>query len=177
MHPHPPSLQVCGAAVSLHLQKAMGHETKPLLYRWTVSDQTGKVMVYVGKARRGLERPMKTYAKVLSDLRLNRDTRTICQDPKPHYFRRNKWGYRWVHHELERYAFAITHLGAPYRIELKIIEANVDHDRLNSRERSAIDTEKAGHRGTPVVVNDQPCMNKNRANLHAVWRCRCSLPH
>ena len=134
-------------------------------------------MVYVGKARRGLDRPLKTYARVLDDLRLNRDMQTICQDPKPHYFRRNKWGYRWVHHELERYAHEITASGAPYQIELEIIEASIEHERLNSRERSTIEAEKAKHKGSAVVVNDQPCMNKNRAALAPVWRCKCLTMH
>lgn len=164
-------LTICGVKVIPRVERAAGYEKKPLLYRWTVLDGEQEVMVYVGKAQNGLDRPSKTYTQVVRDLNVNRGQRTIGQEPLRHYFARNKWGYRWVHHELERYAHLISSGSSSLRIELEIIEANIPKERLNFRERAAINAAKLRYAGTSVVANDRPCMNKNRENLDPVWVC------
>lgn len=164
-------LIICGADVFLKVERAAGYEKMPLLYKWTVLDGESALMVYIGKAQNGLDRPLKTYEQVVRDLNVNRGQRTIGQLPPRHYFARNKWGYRWVHHELERHAHAIGRGGSNLRIELEIIEANIPRDKLKFRERSAINAVKQEYAGTGVVANDRPCMNRNRENLDPVWAC------
>lgn len=143
---------------------------QPLLYEWRVHLAGTLASVYVGKARNGEARPYKTYPVVVADLHANRGIAKISGTPVKQYFPRNPWGYRWVHHELER-AVAASRAGQSVRIELSFSQVGIAPDLLRRAELDAIASAKA--RYPAVLANDRGSMatqfRRNSPLLDPIW--------
>jgi hypothetical protein len=134
----------------------------PLLYEWRIHQGGALTCLYIGKAKDGQRRPFETYGEVVADLHANRQAAAKLTHPGAPpcvYFKRNPWGFRWIHHQLEVAVYNITRGVTDWRIELRFIETNVPLPSLHSLERKKINLAKQEHVATPgVVVNDTPCM-------------------
>lgn len=157
-------LRICGAKVSFTGSPSPLPCNGPLLYEWRIyRGEDTLTCLYIGKAKEGQYRPFKTYAAVTADLHINHQFgarfSSHPSDPPRPYFKRNPWGYRWIHHQLEAAAYRIVG-GNPdnERIEIRFLATNVPMSTLNKLERLKINLAKAQHTGSTVVVNDMPSM-------------------
>lgn len=84
----------------------------PCLYEFALySEKPALAGVYIGKARRGIGRPIEQYDEFIRRLRQNRlhglkpgdYTKWPFNGPK-----QPPWAFRWIHHELERTLYAIA---------------------------------------------------------------------
>lgn len=148
------------------------HLSNHLLYRWEIFRASAISTVYIGKASGGNDRPMKTYPKVVADLRSSRGKRKLCQDPIAPYFPRNPWGFRWIHHELEAVTFRMAN-GNPGNESIRLIlfALGISPNHLDQREREEIRRAKVTF-APDVVANDKPSMAaQRRGNLERAWIC------
>lgn len=147
----------------------------PLLYEWRIYSGTELTCLYIGKAKNGADRPLKTYPSVVADLSKSRDHKSIQQIPTICYFKRNPWGFRWIHHQLES---CVNHILCSKntenkRIELTFSEVGIHSSKLNAAEKAAIAHAKLTYVGTSIVANGMPSMRRQYKKsphlLDAVW--------
>ncbi len=144
----------------------------PCLYEFALYEgPVNLVGIHVGQASRGIGRPIEQYEEQLVKLRRNREAGIKRNQETPHFFREtNAWGFRWIHHELERVLF-LRSAGHEVRAELCIhpLPIGCTAEQLNQAEREHIkewqrDAEK-------ICINKKPAMkNAAETTLDSVWR-------
>jgi hypothetical protein len=145
-----------------------------LLYEWRIYEGDALTCVYIGKAKNGESRPMKTYPTVVRDLRRSRGMSKLLHLPVTSYFKRNPWGFRWIHHQLESSVERIL-TGDPRseRIELHFPLTSIPLSRLHAEETLAILKAQVMYAGTQILANGQPSMRvqyiRGRQLLDPVW--------
>ena len=166
---------MCGVTVHIVGPVPPASTPSPLLYEWRIYEGSSLNCVYIGKAKNGDSRPLKTYPKVVCDLRQNRNVSKLYSIPEKTYFKRNPWGYRWIHHQLEACVERILAGNvADERIELHFPKFGIDLRHLHSEETAAIARARTTYAGTAIVANGMPSMRVQykRAQflLDKVWR-------
>lgn len=147
----------------------------PLLYEWRIYRQDELTCIYIGKARNGGSRPLKTYPAVVEDLHQSRGCKKVGQIPVVCYFRRDPWGYRWIHHELEAAAHRIINEGNPFneRIELSFPLLSVAFADLHSEEARAIQAARTNPATSTVLANGRRSIRVQHkhdpSQLDQVW--------
>ena len=146
----------------------------PLLYEWRIYEGEQLTCVYIGKARNGARRPMNTYPTVVRDLQRSRGYRKLPQIPVTPYFKRNPWGFRWIHHQLEASAERILRGNSRNeRIELHFPKVAVPIAALHSEESQAIAQARSIYAGTTILANGEPSMRvqyiRDRLKLDPIW--------
>jgi hypothetical protein len=119
---------------------------------------------------------MKTYPTVVRDLRNSRGVRKLPHVPVTPYFKRNPWGFRWIHHQLEASVERILNGNSRNeRIELHFPSVSIPISRLHSEEALAIANARIKYEGTQILANGQPSMRVQHARarhlLDPVWVC------
>jgi hypothetical protein len=75
----------------------------PVLYEYAATCRGSLTGIYFGMARQGIGRPLEQYGPVLQALRENRGVHKFGDSSTPWRYKKNDaWGFRWVHHQLER---------------------------------------------------------------------------
>lgn len=148
--------------------------SKPLLYEWRIYDDSGVKCIYIGKAKNGVSRPLETYPEVVRDLATNRNVNKLLSKPNRPYLKRNPWGYRWIHHQLEACADRMLKGNlANERIELRFPKFGIDLQDLHFEEEIAIAAARTMYAETSVVANGMPSMRvqyeRARHLLDPVW--------
>lgn len=84
--------------------EAEGPLNGPVVYEYAAQRGDQLIGIYFGQASNGLGRPTEQYRPILEQLRENRlhGSRMSSGAPKRPYRSNDPWGFRWVHHELER---------------------------------------------------------------------------
>jgi len=143
---------LCGAPVHISVVSALHPIPAPLLYEWRIYQGATLTCVYIGKAKNGCSRPLKTYPTVVRDLRRSRGVRKLPHVPVTPYFPRNPWGFRWIHHQLEATVERIVR-GNPNneRIELHFPLAAIPITKLHSEETIAISNARNKYAGTQIL--------------------------
>jgi len=164
-------IKLCDVEVRIFTSGSTVDFLRPLLYEWRILQADKLVTLYVGKSKGGSERPTLKYPEVVSDLRKSRGKRHLAQDPVKHYFPRNVWGFRWIHHQLEASAYRILNENPKdERIELHVSLHGIAPTNLAAAEQEAIANAKRIHARTDIVANDLPCMGaQRRSNLDEAW--------
>jgi hypothetical protein len=165
---------LCGVPIHIIGVAQFPLHSAPLLYEWRIYEGSTLTCLYVGKSRNGQSRPLKTYPSVVRDLRMSRGVKRMLQIPVKPYFKRNPWGFRWIHHQLEAcVARIIDGNKRGERIELHFPKLGVPPSALHSDEAIAIASARKAHVGTNVVANGMPSMrvlyNRARHLLDPVW--------
>jgi len=161
-------VQVVGSAPS-------GSNPGPLLYEWRIYKQQTLTCVYIGKAKNGDGRPLRTYPKVVCDLHQSRGIKKVGQAPVFCYFQRNPWGYRWIHHELEAAANRICNQGNPLNetIELRFPMLTIPFANLHTQETREIAAARADPiRSTVLAIGHRSIRTQYRHNpfkLDSAW--------
>ena len=142
---------LCGVPVYVNTAGATHPIQSPLLYEWRIYEGDALACVYIGKAKNGASRPMKTYPTVVRDLRRSRGVSKLLHVPVTPYFKRNPWGFRWIHHQLESSVERIL-TGNPKneRIELHFPLSSIPISRLHSEEALAISNAQVRYAGTNI---------------------------
>ena len=144
----------------------------PCLYEFALYEGTKMLIgVYVGQASRGIGRPIEQYEEQLVKLRKNREAGIKRNQDTPHHFRgTNVWGFRWIHHELERTLFLRTS-GRVARAELCIhpLPISTAAEALTQAERERI---KLWQRDmSQLCINKKPAIKSaSESALDPVWR-------
>jgi hypothetical protein len=165
---------LCGAPVHLYAASPGQPNPPPLLYEWRIYEAGQLTCVYIGKAKNGASRPLNTYPSVVRDLRRSRGVRKMPHIPVTPYFKRNPWGFRWIHHQLEASVERILNGNIRNeRIELHFPKVAIPLSKLHAEEKMAIAQAKAAYAGTAIVANDRPSMRVQyvlaRHLLDPIW--------
>lgn len=155
-------LNLCGAPVHVIRAEPLhpNHPASaPLLYEWRIYEGKTLTCVYIGKAKNGESRPMNTYPAVVRDLRKSRGIRKIPHIPVTSYFKRNPWGFRGIHHQLEASVARILSGNLRNeRIELHFPMTAIPISKLHAEEAQAIAFARVMYAGTTILANGVPSM-------------------
>lgn len=162
---------ICGVPVTV--VGTMPPTLDPILYEWRIYSGPKLTCLYVGMAKNGADRPLKTYPNVVKDLRSNRGKKHIGQIPINYYLKNRQWDFRWIHHELESCVNHIL-LGNLENKRIELSFPNFENSKtLRHEESTAIDRVEIMHAGTTVVANGRPCMRvlykKAPHLLDSIW--------
>lgn len=165
---------LCGAPIHVIGTAPPHPNPAPLLYEWRIYEGEQLTCVYIGKAKNGASRPMKAYPTVVRDLRKSRGLRKISHIPIAPYFKRNPWGFRWIHHQIEACVERmLTGNLRSERIELHFPKVAIPLSALHAEEAKAIAHARATYAGTVILANGAPSMRvqhvRARQLLDSVW--------
>lgn len=163
---------IIGERVDVYTTKTDPHLNAPCLYEFSVWSTSNCLRsVYIGQASRGIGRPLEQYQEVIAKLRENRRLGfRRDDDTKWHYKKKNPWGFRWVHHELERVLHANSQAPS-FKVELCVnpLTYGLAKSALNTAESQAIAVWKAFD--SAKCINGMPSINKAKPNhLDEAWR-------
>jgi hypothetical protein len=95
-------IKILGRDIAVWIDSKQIALNGPVLYEYSASHQGKLLGIYFGMARQGIGRPLQQYGPVLAALRANRgQSKFDSEFVKAPYKRNDKWGFRWVHHQLE----------------------------------------------------------------------------
>jgi hypothetical protein len=173
-------IDLLGAIVPVFTEDPTAPLNAALLYQFECGQfASPPTWIYVGQATGGIGRPVEDYGKVLADLRENRKqgckvpaSQTVASLPAIHY--RNDddpWGFRWVHHELERWTFNAVHgiKSGELAICIRPLGMRLTRSQVGKAETAQI---VAWHTSVPgVSINGMPAMARAaRSSLDACWQ-------